>query len=191
MGFKRVFFGDKYINREGLLKHLYYRLIIRSWFIDLPILIGICYFIPWNLLYDYVFFEKLVSIMELYVPNIQKNRNFSDFPDYAVTYLSVIHLLGSVCLIFPIIYSKSIPEVGLYLENHGHSPIKIIIFGFLVTFLFLLAPHLYIGAVTYFGCYECSYHNKLSLIFGAMVPWALINLFFLYTLMVIKYYFKK
>jgi hypothetical protein len=191
MGFKRRFFGDKYLNREGLLKHLYYRIIVRGWFIDFPILIGICYLIPWGELYGNYFMKKIISVIEPIIPNIQDNRNYSDFPEYAVTYLSIVHLLGLVCLLFPILYSKSIPEVGLFLNKHGHHPVKVILLGVVGTFCIFLIPHLYVGAVTYFGCYECSYHNKLSLIAGAVVPWALINLFFLYTLMVIKYYFKK
>ena len=189
MGFKRRFFGDKYLNREGVLRYLYYRIIIRCWFIDLPILNAMCYFIPWEKLYSNIYLQSLIQFMESKIPNIQKNRYFSDFPEYAVTYLSVIHLLGFICLIFPIIYSRPIPEVGSYLEKHGHSPIKMFIFGVIGIFIFIV-PFLYTGAVTYLGCYQCSYHNKLSLIAGAMIPWAIVNLFFLYVLMLIKFYLK-
>jgi hypothetical protein len=191
MGFKRRFFGDKYLNREGLLKHLYYRIMIRGWFIDLPVLLAVCYFIPWGKLYDTAYLQAIIQFMESQIPNIQKNRTFSDFPEYAVAYLSVIHLLGLILLVFPIIYAKSDVKIASHLKRNGHHPIKMIFFGFLVTILFLLIPHLYIGAITYFGCYECSYHNKMSLIVGAMIPWALINFFLLYTLITAKNYFSE
>jgi len=185
MGFKRRFFGDKYLNREGLLDHLYYRLAIRGWFIDLPILIAVCYFIPWGKLYDTFFLQAIIQFMEPIIPNIQENRANSNFPEYAVAYLSVIHSLGFISLLFPIFYSRRSKEVDDHLINSGHHPLKIILFGVVVLFVFIVPP-LSIGAITYFGCDECSYHNKLSLIAGAIVPWALLNFLFLYTLIVAK-----
>jgi hypothetical protein len=188
MEFKRKFFGDKYLNREGLLKYLYYRIMIRGWFIDLPILIAVCYFIPWDRLYETGCLQIIINFMESNIPNIQENRANSDFPEYAVAYLSVAHLFGFICLLFPIFYSRRSKEINDHLVKSGHHPLKIILFGFVVLFVFTVPP-LYIGAVTYFGCEECSYHHKLSLIAGALVPWALLNFLFLYTLIVVKNYF--
>ena len=191
MGFKRRFFGDKYLNREGLLKHLYYRVMIRGWFIDLPILIAICYFIPWDKLIDNFFLERLIYFMESWIPNIQKNREYSDFPEYSVSFLSTIHFIGVICLFFPIFYSKKNINIYIHLRNSGHHPIKIIFFGFLVIVPFLLIHHIYLGAITYFGCEECSYHNKISLIIGAIIPWFIINFLLLYTLIIVKNYLSK
>ena len=186
MGFKRNFFGDNYLNRTSVLTHLYYRIIfLRGWFIDFPILIGICYIIPWEDLYGFDWMQKIILMMEEFIPNIQKNRRYSEFPTYAVSYLSVIHVLGFICLLFPFVYSKATPEMDKFLIKSGQHPFKLVAIGFVGTLIFIIPP-LCTGAVTFFGCYECSYHNKISLVAGAIVPWVLANLGLVFTLMVVK-----
>lgn len=191
MNLKRKFWGDSYVDRTSVLKHLYYRIIfLRGWFIDFPILIVVSYLIPWDKFYGYEVVKKFVMFMESYIPNIQKNRIHSDFPEFAITYLSFIHLLGFICLLFPFFYSKTTKEVNDYLIKSKNHPLKVIFFGIATTLIFLIPP-LYVGAVTYFGCYKCSYHYQISLIAGAIFPWCLLNLFFLITLMVVKNYFSS
>lgn len=191
MGFKRRFFGDSYLERRSVLKHLYYRIIfLRGWFIDFPVLIGVCYLIPWEILYGADLMQNIVLMMEEFIPNIQKHRAHSDFPSYAVSYLSVIHILGFICLLFPLVYAKPTREMNKYLIKSGNNPLKLIVIGFTGTLIFIIPP-LCTGAVTFFGCYECSYHNKISLVAGAIVPWALANFGLVFTLMVVKNYLKN
>lgn len=191
MNFKKSFFGDRYLNRKDILNSLYVRIIfVRGWYLDFPLLVFVCYLIPWDSLYDLSFFKLLVGFMEGYVRNIYENRINSKFPEYSVVYLSVVHFFGFLSFLLPIFFAKKSEIVFGFVERMGKKPYAIIFLGIINVFILTFCS-LYVGAITYFGCYECSYHNKFSLIVGAIVPWVVINLFYAFVVILVKSYFSK
>ncbi len=164
-------FGENYANKVDLFQNLYLRIMfLRGWIFDFPILILICYLIPWDGFYDYPLVQQLIQFMEANIRNVAKNRINSDFPEYAVTYLSIIHVIGVLSLILPFVFSV---ESSFFVKNFYKTKankMKIMLCGVFSIIIFL-GGVFYPGAITYFGCDRCSYHHPLSLIAGAILCW--------------------
>ncbi len=175
-------FGENYANKVDIFQNLYLRImLLRGGIFDFPLLIFICYLIPWADFYHYSVVQQLIQFMESNTGNVADNRIYSDFPEYAVTYLSIIHTIGFMSLILPFIFSVESHHAVAQLEKNKVNPFKIIFCGLAAVAIAMFA-HLYVGAVTYFGCEKCSYHHPLSLIVGAIVAWVSIHYFLVGTI---------
>lgn len=169
------FFGENYKNRVDIFSSLYGRIIfLRGCVFDFPLLILIFYMTPWDLFYSSLSNIGLIEVMENNFLNISENRKNSDFPEYAVSYLSLVHFIGIFSLILPFIYLDKSKSFEIYLEKSKVNKFILIICGcFSVSILFF--GNLYLGAISYFNCHECSYHNKFSLVIGALIIWICIH----------------
>lgn len=174
---KLKLFGDNYVNRVDIWKHLYIRVIfIRAWALDIPLAICISlWVIPWEALHDIAIVREFVAFMGSQVPDIQKHGVYSNYPEFSMTFLSFTHAIGIASLILPVRYSVSSKLVDGHLKKKGIGlAIKMFAFSLLWTVV-IVTVHLSEGAISYLGCTECSYHSKLSLIAGGIIPWALIH----------------
>ncbi|RYY75725.1 MAG: hypothetical protein EOO52_10135 [Gammaproteobacteria bacterium] len=168
-------FGENYKNRNDLFSSLYFRIIfIRGVVFDFPLIVFIFYLIPWGDFYETFLIKKIVFLMESYIYNISANRVNSDFPEYAVTYLSVVHLLGLILLFFPFFTLRRSQSYETYFKKNKINKVKILFCGVISSAIFFFG-NIFSGAISYFGCHDCSYHHKFSLIIGAVVGWVCVH----------------
>ena len=167
---------NAYTNRADVLRYTYQRIIfIRGAVIDFPLFIAVCYFVPWDYFYQFDMVLEFIGVMEKISNNIAQNRQHSSFPEYALPYLSFIHALGLLALVLPFVFSARSERFTKVLKNVGKmKSIKYFLSG-IFSVVFFVYLQLYLDVITYFGCYECSYNNKLSLIAGGVVPWVCAN----------------
>ncbi len=174
-------FGENYANKTDIFQNLYLRIMsLRGWVFDFPLLILICYLIPWDNFYHYPWVQQLIQFMESNINNVAENRINSDFPEYAVTYLSIIHAAGFISLVLPFVFSVESQRAVKQLEKHKVNHFKVMFCGVVSVTVTLIAS-LYMGAGTFFGCEDCSFHHPLSLVAGAIVGWFSIHYFLMLT----------
>jgi len=169
----------------------YIRFVINLWLWPGLVFLSFFCLIPFDYLYQFPLVYNFSHFMAGIFKAVDLNYLNSEFPEYSIVYLSFINAIGLISLLLTFFYRSIAHMFDMSTFNGGLDNAITLIVGVFIIIPLFLYTQLFLEAVDYLGCVDCSYKYKASLLVGGYFWWVCIHTLILSAFICVDFFVNK